>query len=174
MWERTLLVVNYDEGGGFYDHVAPPLAADERADEGFGQLGFRVPALVIGPYARAGHVSDVLFDHTSPLAHIQGLYGLPPLTERDAAANDLWSCIDTSRLALGEPAPPATLPVIALTEEEILAECRSVRTRPTGQPELARFLAENRLGGADRRAALEGVALHLVERAVDLGVCVVR
>ena len=50
-WPRSLFVVTYDEHGGFYDHVPPPLTEDDDAD--FRQLGFRVPSLVIGPRVRA-------------------------------------------------------------------------------------------------------------------------
>ncbi len=60
-WDRCLLVVTYDEHGGFFDHVAPPKATDERAAEGFDQLGFRVPTLVVGPYVKPGHVSSPTF-----------------------------------------------------------------------------------------------------------------
>jgi len=60
-WQDTLLVVTYDEHGGFYDHVAPPPVDDGL---GFETLGLRVPAIVVGPRVRR-HVSHQLFDHTS-------------------------------------------------------------------------------------------------------------
>jgi phospholipase C len=60
-WEDTVLIVVYDEHGGFYDHVQPPPASD---DPEFGTLGVRVPAIVIGPRVRQ-LVSQTLFDHTS-------------------------------------------------------------------------------------------------------------
>src|SRR6266487_98997 len=59
-WENSLMVVTYDEHGGFFDHVAPPKAADERAANGFDQLGFRVPTMVMGPYVKKGYVSSVV------------------------------------------------------------------------------------------------------------------
>jgi phospholipase C len=63
-WERTLLVVTYDEHGGFFDHVAPPSAEDDDPDPAFHSYGPRVPALVVSPRVRAG-ISHELFDHTS-------------------------------------------------------------------------------------------------------------
>ncbi len=63
-WERSLLVIVYDEHGGFYDHVAPPRAADD--DPGmFGSYGVRVPAMIVSPWIEPQSVSDTLFDHTS-------------------------------------------------------------------------------------------------------------
>jgi phospholipase C len=100
-WNNCLLVVTYDEHGGFFDHVPPPKAADDRAAEGFDQLGFRVPALLAGPYVKKGHVSSAVYDHASVLKHIETMFGLEPLTARDAAANDLSDAIDQARLAAG-------------------------------------------------------------------------
>src|SRR5262249_26126421 len=101
-WERCLFVICYDEHGGFFGHVSPPSdAADERAADGFNQLGFRVPTLVIGPYVKQGYVSSVRRDHTSALRHIENVHGLAPLTMRDAAATDLSECLDEARLASG-------------------------------------------------------------------------
>jgi phospholipase C len=63
-WERTMLIVFYDEHGGFFDHVAPPVAPDDDP-ETFGRYGARVPALIISPWIEPGSVSHTLFDHTS-------------------------------------------------------------------------------------------------------------
>jgi len=124
-WENCLLVVTYDENGGYADHVAPPTSADDTVDTfgvpGFEQLGFRVPALVIGPYAKQGFVSTVQYDHTSALKHLQNHFGLEGLTARMAAATDLMDCIDLDRLARGEPAPPIELPFIDPNEYPIKA-----------------------------------------------------
>jgi phospholipase C len=122
-WNRCLLVITYDEGGGFFDHVAPPTQPDERAAEGFDQLGFRVPTLVCGPYAKAGHVSSVPRDHTSGLRHIEKAHGLEPLSLRDAAAADLEECIDLDRLARGEPRPPIQLPAVEIDEANLPDIC---------------------------------------------------
>ena len=63
-WEKTMLVIFYDEHGGFYDHVPPPAATDDH-QRMFGRYGVRVPALVVSPWAEAGSVSTTVFDHTS-------------------------------------------------------------------------------------------------------------
>ena len=63
-WERTLLIVFYDEHGGFFDHVAPPEAPDDDRKT-FGRYGVRVPALIVSPWIEPGSVSHTLFDHTS-------------------------------------------------------------------------------------------------------------
>jgi len=62
-WKKTLLVITYDEHGGFFDHVQPPKAADDRP--AMREYGPRVPALVISPYVAKGSVAKTVFDHTS-------------------------------------------------------------------------------------------------------------
>ena len=94
----TLLVINYDEWGGFFDHVPPPTApipdADRAAGNADGRLGFRTPALLIGPWAAAGAVSHIQFDHTSVLKLIEWRWSLEPLSTRDASANNLATALD--------------------------------------------------------------------------------
>jgi phospholipase C len=63
-WEKTMLVIFYDEHGGFYDHVPPPAAADDN-QRMFGRYGVRVPALIVSPWVEPGSVSTTVFDHTS-------------------------------------------------------------------------------------------------------------
>ncbi len=63
-WERSLLVIVYDENGGFYDHVPPPPAPDDEPDM-FGRYGVRVPAIIVSPWTGPRTVSHTLFDHTS-------------------------------------------------------------------------------------------------------------
>jgi phospholipase C len=63
-WERSLLVVTYDEHGGFFDHVAPPRAEDDDS-ETFGRYGVRVPTIIVSPWVERRSVSHTLFDHTS-------------------------------------------------------------------------------------------------------------
>jgi phospholipase C len=63
-WEKTLLIIFYDEHGGFFDHVPPPVAPDDDPRM-FGRYGVRVPALIVSPWTEPGVVSHTLFDHTS-------------------------------------------------------------------------------------------------------------
>ena len=64
LWEKTLLIIFYDEHGGFFDHVAPPAAPDDDP-EMFGRYGVRVPALIVSPWVEPGSASHTLFDHSS-------------------------------------------------------------------------------------------------------------
>ncbi len=91
-WARTLLVVTYDEWGGFYDHVAPSKAADSSPETAL--RGFRVPTLVISPRARRGYVAHNTYDHTSVLKAIEWRFGLPSLSPRDANARNLAEVLD--------------------------------------------------------------------------------
>jgi phospholipase C len=88
-----VLIFNFDEWGGFFDHVRPPAApippSDAAAGNQDGLRGFRVPLLMVSPYARRAHVATRTYDHTSILAMIERRWSLPPLTVRDATANDL-------------------------------------------------------------------------------------
>ena len=99
-WPRSVLVITYDEWGGFFDHVAPPLApltAQDPVIGNDGRLGFRVPCLVISPFARRGFVSHTQFDHTSILKMIEWRWGLDPLSSRDVAANNLALLLDFTK-----------------------------------------------------------------------------
>jgi phospholipase C len=111
-WPRTLLVITYDEWGGFFDHVPPPLAPD--ADPKARLRGFRVPCIVIGPRARRYHVAHDTYDHTSILKLIEWRFGLAPLTVRDQQARNLAEVLDF-RAPLDVTAPhwsaPPALPV---------------------------------------------------------------
>ncbi len=98
-WENSLLIINYDEHGGFYDHVAPPQTVapgDATTDPAnnmnkfdFKQLGVRVPAVIISPLIPRGIIDSTIYDHTSVLATIESIFGLQPLTERDKQAHTL-------------------------------------------------------------------------------------
>jgi phospholipase C len=128
-WPRTLLVVTYDEHGGYFDHQPPPLTVDPRPD--FRQLGFRVPALVIGPTVWQGRVVSTPFEHVSVAATLRARFGIESLGPRMDATADLSSCIDPARAA--RPAPPAALPLIQITA----AQNRAALAQPTSQRELA-------------------------------------
>jgi phospholipase C len=94
-WSRSLLVINFDEHGGFYDHVAPPQTDDPDAE--FRQLGFRVPAIVVGPTVWRGRVVSTPFEHVSIAATLKTRFGIASLGRRMDAANDLSSCLDRRR-----------------------------------------------------------------------------
>jgi phospholipase C len=95
-WSRTAVIVTYDEGGGFWDHVAPP------QPDAYG-CGTRVPALLISPFAQHGYVDHKVGDTTSVLAFITARFGLQPLQQRDARAYPMLDGLDFSQ----KPREPA-------------------------------------------------------------------
>jgi phospholipase C len=122
-WPRTLLVWLYDEHGGYFDHVPPPRAVkpDDIPPDiqvppdlpgAYDRYGFRVPAVIVSPYARRDHVSHEVRDHTAILKFIETKWNLPALTFRDANADDLFDCLDFRRPAFLEP-PTLPLPGLA-------------------------------------------------------------
>jgi len=96
-WHNTLLVITYDEWGGFFDHVPPTRApvppASAAAGDKDGRRGFRVPTFLISPWSSA-EISSVVFDHTSILKMIEWRWHVEPLTIRDATANNLATALD--------------------------------------------------------------------------------
>ncbi len=106
-WPNTILVINYDEWGGFFDHVVPTAApippADRRAGNEDGLRGFRTPLYVISPWTPRGTVGHGLYDHTSILRMIEWRWSLPSLTVRDATANNLADLLDFSQTNLDAP-----------------------------------------------------------------------
>ena len=113
-WDRMVFVLNFDEAGGFYDHVPPPACEDgsvhvqanaEGRRPDLNRLGFRVPAIAMGPFAprRIEHAGP--YEHCSILKMIAWRWGLEPLTVRDRTARNLAEALD-----LASRRPPITLP----------------------------------------------------------------
>jgi phospholipase C len=113
-WSRTLLIWNYDEHGGYYDHVPPPTAIIPDAVRpdlsktdvagAYNLYGIRVPNAVVSPYSRPHSVTNVVHDHTSVIATIANKWNLPALTWRDANASDMTDYLDlTSPPAFAKP-----------------------------------------------------------------------
>ena len=98
VWDKTMLVISYDEHGGFYDHVAPPEAEDDFAH--LTRYGVRVPAIVVSPWVAEQSVSHTVFDHTSVIKTILQRFcrqpdgSIPSISRRTDAATDL-SCLLT-------------------------------------------------------------------------------
>ncbi|PYR60085.1 MAG: phospholipase [Acidobacteria bacterium] len=112
-WMNTVLVINFDEWGGFFDHVPPPSGpiptADQAAGNTDGLFGFRVPLFVISPFARRKTITPLVLDHTSILRLIEWRWDLAPLTVRDATATNLAEALDfakSRRQAPHYPVPP--------------------------------------------------------------------
>ena len=115
VWSSTLLIITFDEWGGFFDHVVPPPAPVPQVERDAGNVdglrGFRVPCILISPFARRHYVSSTVYDHASILRLIEWRWGLPPLSERDAQANNLAEALDfmhpeTSAPVIDVPAGP--------------------------------------------------------------------
>ena len=118
-WPRIALFVTFDEHGGLYDHVPPPpacppddllpIVSDPLGpfDAKFDRYGFRVPAIVISPWAKPHFVSHRIYDHTSIARFIEARFRLAALTARDANADPMLDMFDFSRPALMVPPLPA-------------------------------------------------------------------
>ncbi|HVA65804.1 MAG TPA: alkaline phosphatase family protein [Elusimicrobiota bacterium] len=140
LWRSTLLVVVYDEHGGFYDHVVPPKAVPPNKPRdpnfSFTQYGVRVPALLISPWAKKGVLSTT-FDHASLLKYLIEKWGLRGLTDRVAAA---------APISLGNLSAPRTdcLKFISIPSQQMALinpelDALAVQWRNSHQKALAAF-----------------------------------
>ncbi|MEO8874101.1 MAG: alkaline phosphatase family protein [Polyangiaceae bacterium] len=139
-WPHIVFIQTYDENGGFYDHVVPPAACppdDTPADltgsdaafpGGFDREGFRVPMLVVSPFAKKAYVSHVTYDHTSVTRFIETKFRLPALTNRDANADPLMDFFDFKNPPFLTP-PTLTEPSIDQNEADY---CSSTYTKGAG------------------------------------------
>jgi phospholipase C len=101
-WDSTAIIVTYDENGGRWDHVSPPVR-DEWGP------GSRVPALIISPFARSGYVDHTQYDTSSILKTIEEIWNLQPLNQRDANAPDLRHAFNFSSAPRGSHQPDPAL-----------------------------------------------------------------
>lgn len=122
VWPNSILIIIWDEHGGFYDHVTPPVAVapgDTAVGSKYNKYGFtferygpRVPAIIVSPLIPKNLIDHRVYDHASVPATVEQLFGLEPLTARDAGAADVASLITlrTARTDCPEklPAPAAS------------------------------------------------------------------
>ncbi len=150
VWEKTAVFITWDENGGFFDHVAPPVAPpgtpgeyitvpditeDDGGETGPIGLGFRVPMLVVSPFTRGGLVSSEVYDHTSTLRFLETRFGVevPNLSEwRRETTGDLTGAFNFA-------APPNAknphLPTVTLTpSEESCFKTSPVEVPPNSVP----------------------------------------
>ncbi len=99
-WKSTAVFITYDEGGGFWDHMSPPVKGTLR-------YGTRTPMVIVSPYAKPG-VFDEQTTNVSILSFVQRLWGLKPLTAMNADQNDLLGAFDFHQ----RPLPVPTLPQV--------------------------------------------------------------
>jgi phospholipase C len=148
VWEKTALFVTWDENGGFFDHVAPPvppagtpgeyLTVPDLTGRSAGitgpiGLGFRVPMIIVSPFSRGGFLSSDVFDHTSILRFLETRFGaeVPNLSQwRREATGDLTSAFNFKRPDTSTP----DLPVVDLSAEQIAQGGCAVRGPVTVPP----------------------------------------
>jgi phospholipase C len=138
-WNNTAFFLTYDEHGGYYDHVPPPRAikpdniapipapgGPPLTPGGYDRYGFRVPTVVVSPWARANYVSNVVQDHTSITAFIEHKWNLPAMTFRDANAHPMTDYFDFTAPAFATPPKLAAAPGLA----HGLAQCHAAGLNP--------------------------------------------
>jgi phospholipase C len=135
-WKHTVLFLTYDEHGGYYDHVPPPPAivpdsippdlAPGDPPAAFDRYGFRVPTIVVSPWAKPHYVSRVVHDHTSITAFIERKWNLPAMTLRDANAHPMTNYFNFRKAHFLEPPKLARAPKLGPG----LAECHAAGLSP--------------------------------------------
>jgi phospholipase C len=155
-WKHTALFITYDEHGGYYDHVPPPRAikpdnippmlGPNNVPGAYDRYGFRVPLIVVSPWARPQYVSNVVQDHTSLAAFIERKWNLPAMTFRDANADPMTDYFDFRRPAFAQPPRLPSGPPLGPG----LAKCRAVgrksplpTTQYNGATDVSRNLREH-------------------------------
>ena len=134
-WETSVLIITWDEHGGFYDHVPPPSAiapGDTAVGSkynhfgfSFDQYGVRVPAVIVSPRIPRNTIDHRLYDHSSIAATLAAAFDLPSLTARDAAANSVLPLLSLADARQDTPAalPAATVaPLAAAVQSGSAAE----------------------------------------------------
>jgi phospholipase C len=99
-WNNTVIFITWDDWGGWYDHVAPSVINSY-------EYGFRVPLIVVSPFAKQAYVSHVSHDFGSILKFIEEVFQLPSLGYADALADDLSDCFDFHRHNVFQKIPAA-------------------------------------------------------------------
>jgi phospholipase C len=114
LWDKTAIFVTWDDWGGWTDHVDPP-EVEKWTDGTQFRYGGRVPCLVVGAYAKQGHVSKTVCSHVSLLRFCETTFGLPSVNGRTAAADPMSDCFDFSRKLpppqTGSPQQPTASPL---------------------------------------------------------------
>ena len=99
-WANTAIIITWDDWGGWYDHVSPTIYDSY-------QYGFRVPLIIVSPYAKQAYVSHVTHDFGSILKFIEEVFKLPSLGYADARADDFSDCFDLTQTPISFEAVPA-------------------------------------------------------------------
>jgi phospholipase C len=174
LWATTLLVVVYDEHGGFYDHVEPPAAEppDDHTEEfAFDRLGVRVPALLVSPHLRQAVVKTKL-EHTSLLRYLIGKWNLEPLGRRTLGEDALGRSLPWAPTVRTDTVPFIRVPGSKLVAEHPDWERQDVSTHHEGLHLMADILdaadhvTEEIVAEAARAADLASQALPTFRAAM--------
>ena len=146
VWKNSLLIITWDEHGGFFDHTSPPAAvapgdtpptaAHNKYGFTFEQYGPRVPAVIISPWIPKNVVDHRLYDHSSIPATLEKLFGIDPMTARDRAANHVLALLsldaarDDTPSSLPSPASPPGTDMLAMVISPPVSYTQSAPSRP--------------------------------------------
>jgi len=108
-WANTAIIITWDDWGGWYDHVAPKVVSDGSSWGSGYVYGFRVPLIVVSPYAKAAYISHTTHDFGSILKFIEASFSLPSLGYADATADDLSDCFNLTQTPIAFQKIPAAL-----------------------------------------------------------------
>ena len=174
-YARGALFVNYDEWGGFFDHVPPPFVPDDRRnrrnlDDDWGFTGFRIPGVAVSPFTRGGRVSHMPITHESILKLISYRFGLGHLNMRHRYATNIGRTFNWRR---PDPEPPV-LPdpmAIAATPCSLQPGQQQQRPKPHDLNDLETSGYLDRLGYEVPDASLEQIFRYpdSVRRALEAG-----
>ncbi len=138
-WKNTAIFVTWDDWGGWYDHVKPQIYNSY-------ELGFRVPLIVISPYAKNHYVSHAQHEFGSIFNFTEKIFGLPSMHTTDARADDLFDCFDFNK------SPTKFKPIPRSILRATFMDC--LRRSPTIVNGLASDVRRSLLRRAERRPAL--------------------
>jgi phospholipase C len=128
LWNNSILLITFDEHGGFYDHVKPPpgVPPGDLINQSyvqnhfkFDQLGVRVPAIVVSPFTQKNVIDHTQYDHASMLATVEQLFGMENMTNRDKAAQNF---IHLFSLSTPRTDAPTSLPNPAVNPNPLVCE----------------------------------------------------
>lgn len=151
-WEKSVLLITFDEHGGFYDHVAPPKAVApgdletlsyKKHNFKFDQLGVRVPAIIVSPRIKKNLIDHTVYDHTSLIATVERMFNVKSLTERDKNANDFLHLFQSSaRTDTPTKLPSPANPELACKEIDSAEHLFGLRAELIEAKETGRFRGE--------------------------------
>lgn len=159
-WASTVLLINYDENDGYFDHMLPPLAEPGTTDEYVGGLpigyGTRVPLTVVSPWSRGGWVDSQVFDHTSIIRFLETWTGVkePNISAwRRTISGDLTSCFDFRNPDFSLPTAAEVLP-LSETQKLVAAADADAQKPSIREPAVGAQKMPVQDSGAMKRRAL--------------------